>query len=129
MGGCFNEVKCNRRIAIVFPGILFSNSLQRSQDFERGHRHHRMGWNSWDFGPTVTEEEVKANADYMASHLKQFGWEYIVVDIRWYVANDKSHGYNEKGRGCRDGWIRAGFFQPSTGLPSSAEGKGFKTSR
>ena len=26
-----------------------------------------MGWNSWDsFGTTVTEAEVKANADYMA---------------------------------------------------------------
>src|SRR6266540_1353601 len=56
-----------------------------------------MGWNSWDcFGPTVTEQEVKANADYMAKYLKQFGWQYVVVDIRWYVNNDKSHGYNEK---------------------------------
>jgi len=27
-----------------------------------------MGWNSWDcYGTTVTEAEVKANADYMAS--------------------------------------------------------------
>ena len=26
-----------------------------------------MGWNSWDcYGTTVTEAEVKANADYMA---------------------------------------------------------------
>ena len=45
-----------------------------------------MGWNSWDcYGPTVTETEVKANADYMAANLKQHGWEYIVVDIRWFV--------------------------------------------
>ena len=56
-----------------------------------------MGWNSWDcYGPTVVENEVKANADYMAANLKKFGWQYIVVDIRWYVANDKSGGYNEK---------------------------------
>ncbi len=56
-----------------------------------------MGWNSWDcFGPTVTESEVKANADYMAKYLKKSGWEYIVIDIRWYVENDKAHGYNEK---------------------------------
>ena len=48
-----------------------------------------MGWNSWDcYGPTVMEDEVKANADYMAKNLKKLGWEYIVVDIRWYVAND-----------------------------------------
>ena len=56
-----------------------------------------MGWNSWDcFGPTVVESEVKANADYMAKYLKPYGWNYVVVDIRWYVANDKAHGYNEK---------------------------------
>ena len=31
-----------------------------------------MGWNSWDcYGTTVTEAEVKANADYMAKHLKK----------------------------------------------------------
>ena len=35
-----------------------------------------MGWNSWDcYGPTVTEAEVKANADYMARNLKSRGWE------------------------------------------------------
>ncbi len=55
-----------------------------------------MGWNSWDcYGPTVTEAEVKANADYMAEKLKQHGWEYIVVDIRWFVENDKAGGYNQ----------------------------------
>lgn len=44
-----------------------------------------MGWNSYDaFGFSVTEDEVKANADYMATNLKQFGWEYIVVDFLWY---------------------------------------------
>lgn len=55
-----------------------------------------MGWNSWDcYGPTVTEAEVKANADYMAKKLKPYGWEYIVVDIRWNIQNDKAGGYNE----------------------------------
>jgi len=35
-----------------------------------------MGWNSWDcYGPSVTEEEVKANADYMAKHLAKHGWQ------------------------------------------------------
>ena len=45
-----------------------------------------MGWNSYDYyDTTVTEADVKANADYMAAHLKQYGWEYIVVDIEWYA--------------------------------------------
>src|ERR1700727_958907 len=55
-----------------------------------------MGWNSWDaYGTTVREAEVKANADVMASSLKQYGWQYIVVDIQWYEPNAKSHGYRE----------------------------------
>ncbi len=55
-----------------------------------------MGWNSWDcYGPTVTEDEVRANADYMADKLEEFGWQYIVVDIRWYVTNPTAHGYNQ----------------------------------
>lgn len=85
-----------------------------------------MGWNSWDcYGPTVTESEVKANADYMAKNLKAYGWEYIVIDIRWYVANDKALGYNqtdpiysvdENGR-----------FTPALNrFPSAANGVGFK---
>ena len=44
-----------------------------------------MGWNSYDYYDTsVNEEQVKANARYMAEHLKEYGWEYIVVDIEWY---------------------------------------------
>lgn len=85
-----------------------------------------LGWNSWDcYGPTVTESEVKANADYMAKYLKSSGWEYIVVDIRWYVENDKAHGYNEKDAiYVLDEY---GRLQPSlTKFPSSANGKGFK---
>lgn len=85
-----------------------------------------MGWNSWDcFGPTVTEEEVKANADYMAEKLMNYGWRYIVVDIRWYVDNDKAHGYNETDPVfVMDEY---GRFQPSeVRFPSAADGKGFK---
>ena len=41
-----------------------------------------MGWNSWDsYGTTVTESEVLANARFMAEHLKDAGWDTIVVDI------------------------------------------------
>lgn len=85
-----------------------------------------MGWNSWDcFGPTVTEAEVKANADYMGLYLKEYGWEYIIVDIRWYVANDKAHGYNEKDP--QFSLDQYGRFTPATErFPSAAEGKGFK---
>ena len=45
-----------------------------------------MGWNSYDYyDTTVDEARVRANADYMAAHLKKYGWEYVVVDIQWYA--------------------------------------------
>ena len=85
-----------------------------------------MGWNSWDcYGPTVTEAEVRANAAYMVKNLKSSGWEYVVVDIRWYVGNDTAHGYNEK----NPDWNidEYGRFIPAVNrFPSAAGGKGFK---
>ena len=47
-----------------------------------------MGWNSWDvYGPSVNEEQLLGNARYMADHLKEFGWEYVVCDIQWSEPN------------------------------------------
>ncbi len=44
------------------------------------------GWNSYDYyDTTVDEKAVKANADYMAKHMKDLGWEYIVIDIEWFA--------------------------------------------
>ncbi|MDQ3845895.1 MAG: glycoside hydrolase family 27 protein [Bacteroidota bacterium] len=49
-----------------------------------------MGWNSYNcFGSAVHEDEVKANADYMARNLKQYGWQYVVVDFLWSYDNPK----------------------------------------
>lgn len=85
-----------------------------------------MGWNSWDcYGPTVQEHEVKANADYMATYLKEFGWEYIVVDIRWFVENTKRHGYNQTDpRYVIDEYGR--YLPAVNRFPSAEGGKGFK---
>ena len=52
-----------------------------------------MGWNSWDsYGRTLNEESIKANAKWMAENLKRFGWEYVVVDEGWYLANLDAKG-------------------------------------
>lgn len=85
-----------------------------------------MGWNSWDcFGPTVVESEVKANADYMAEHLAEYGWEYVVVDIRWFVENDKAGGYNQANPIYV--YDEYGRYMPAVNrFPSAAGGKGFK---
>ena len=50
-----------------------------------------MGWNSWDsYGETVSEADIRANAAWMAEHLKSYGWQYVVVDEGWYVTNQSS---------------------------------------
>jgi alpha-galactosidase len=44
-----------------------------------------MGWNSYDsYNWNVTEAQVKANTDYMRANLRQYGWQYIVIDWGWY---------------------------------------------
>jgi hypothetical protein len=84
-----------------------------------------MGWNSWDaFATTVTEDQTKAQADYMAEKLKKFGWQYIVVDIQWYEPNASSFNYREGAPLIMDGYSR---LQPSPNkFPSAANGGGFK---
>jgi alpha-galactosidase len=44
-----------------------------------------MGWNSWDaYGLTIDETDYRGNTTVLAG-LKQFGWEYSVVDEGWYM--------------------------------------------
>ena len=88
-----------------------------------------MGWNSYDcLNHSATEEQVKAAADYMAEHLKKYGWEYICIDWAWYFTGNEYGQPNQKN----------GFTPPlaideysrvlpdPAKFPSSADGKGFK---
>ena len=85
-----------------------------------------MGWNSWDaYGTTIREGEVKANADYMASHLAALGWKYVIVDIEWYATDPKTHGYIPGGSVSMD---RFGRFTPAVQrFPSAGGDQGFKS--
>ena len=84
-----------------------------------------MGWNSWDcWGAAVTEDIVRKNAEYMAAHLKPFGWEYIVVDIQWYQPTATNHSYAPFAPLTIDG---CGRLQPAVNrFPSAEGGKGFR---
>jgi len=82
-----------------------------------------MGWNSWDsYGRTLTEAQLKANADWMAKHLKRFGWRYIVIDEGWYVANPESGPKEYKFLLTSDGR----FIPVPARFPSAANNAGFK---
>ena len=84
-----------------------------------------MGWNSWDcYGTTVTEAEVKTNADYMAKHLKQHGWQYVVIDIQWSEPNAQAHGYRPGAQLSMDEYGR--LIPAVNRFPSSAGGRGFR---
>ncbi len=84
-----------------------------------------MGWNSWDcFGPSVREDEVIANADYMASHLLPYGWDTVVVDIQWYEPAARSHGYRPNADLVMDEYGR--LLPALNRFPSAANGAGFK---
>lgn len=83
-----------------------------------------MGWNSWDcYGPSVNEEIVKQNADFMAKHLKKYGWEYIVVDIQWSQPSAKVRAYDSFTELCMDEYSR--LIPAENRFPSAAGGKGF----
>lgn len=83
-----------------------------------------MGWNSWDcYGAAVTEDIVRKNAGFMAKYLKEFGWEYIVVDIQWSEPNAASHEYNRFTELCMDEYSR--LIPAPNRFPSAADGKGF----
>src|SRR4051812_9395742 len=84
-----------------------------------------MGWNSWDsYGTTVTEAQVKANADVMAATLKAHGWQYIVVDIQWYEPNARGHDYAPGAKLAMDNYGR--LLPAVNRFPSAADGTGFK---
>ncbi len=83
-----------------------------------------MGWNSWDcYGASVNEAAVRANAEFMAKNLKEYGWEYIVVDIQWYEPTADSHEYHPFADLCVDEYSRV--IPAENRFPSSAGGKGF----
>ncbi len=87
-----------------------------------------MGWNSYDYYDTnVNETQVKANADFMAAHMKEYGWEYVVVDIQWYAYDTGSqrekYQYIPFGRVEMDEYSR--LLPCPDKFPSSADGKGF----
>ena len=87
-----------------------------------------MGWNSYDYyDTTVNEAQVKANADFMAAHLKEAGWEYIVVDIEWYAKDSgtmrEQYQYIPFGDEEIDAYGR--LLPAENKFPSAAGGKGF----
>jgi hypothetical protein len=111
-----NMLKIPTTLAVylfVCMGVFCQN---QPMEFHKWALRPPMGWNSYDcFGAAVNEAEVKGNADIMAAHLKDAGWEYIVIDYCWYyplISNLPSHSTNT-----------AGCFRPRTAFPPRPMGQ------
>ncbi|QNI33981.1 glycoside hydrolase family 27 protein [Alloacidobacterium dinghuense] len=86
-----------------------------------------LGWNSWDsYGLTITEDQFRANVQWFNQHLKQYGWQYVVIDEGWYL----QHPENASTKGAGQGYTMDsnGRYLPAPNrFPSSANGEGLKT--
>jgi hypothetical protein len=81
------------------------------------------GWNSWDaYGLTIDESDYRANTSVLAV-LKQYGWQYSVIDEGWYMENP----FGGSVRAKKYVWDGNGILIPALNrFPSAANGAGFK---
>ncbi|CAA0814105.1 Melibiase family protein [Striga hermonthica] len=82
------------------------------------------GWNSYDsFCWIISEDEFLRNAQLVAQHLKDHGYEYVVVDYLWYRRKVQGAHVDSLGFDVIDEW---GRMVPDPGRwPSSKDGIGF----
>lgn len=84
-----------------------------------------MGWNSWDgYGTTIDEADFKVNVDWFAKHLKPYGWQYVVIDMEWFVTNPVAEGNSKTSHYSMDEYGR--YTPPFSRFPSAAANMGFK---
>ena len=67
---------------------------------------------------------VNANPTNQKVELKQFGWQYVVVDIQWYEPNAQAHGYRPNAKLEMDANGR--LVPAANRFPSAGGGQGFK---
>lgn len=117
----------NTICTLVATGLLTIGSATYAQSlaFHDWARTPPMGWNSWDcFGTTVTEQQVKEQADAMQQFLKPAGYDILTVDIQWYEPNAKGHMYRP---GALLEMDKFGRLTPGlTKFPSAKNNNGFK---
>jgi alpha-galactosidase len=121
-------------LTVVLPAVMLAASKAgrstHAEQLETAHESSSaptppMGWNSYDsYGGSVTEQQVLANASYMAAHLAQYGWKYVVIDYYWYFPYPVEHGDPASWAVSMDEYGR--LLPALNRFPSSAHGKGFK---
>ena len=117
------------KITVLFTLLMavsfFVANAQTKKKYHQWAATPPLGWNSWDcFGTTVTEQQIKEQADAMVKYLLPSGYNYLTVDIEWYAPESKGHAYDSKAIFTMDEY---GRLTPGLNkFPSAADGKGFK---
>ncbi len=99
-----------KTLAVIIVNLFLASGLAMAQGTEEMATFRTwaltppMGWNSWDcYYSSVTEKEVLQNAQYLVDNdLVKYGWEYVVIDIRWYCNHPSLGGGNYNQRGTQD---------------------------
>jgi len=86
-----------------------------------------MGWNSYDcWNYAVCQDTFMKNTHYLAN-MKQYGWEYCVVDFIWWIPQVGAFAGSQNGDWTLGNMDQYGRFMPdTTRFPSAKGGKGFK---
>jgi alpha-galactosidase len=122
----------NRKASLIFVVVvaIASVSAGLAQSTEANDRSPLaitppMGWNSWDgYGTTINEADFRANADWFAKRLKPAGWQYLVIDMEWFVTNPVAEGNSKTFQYSMDLYGR--YVPPVSRFPSAANDAGFK---
>ncbi|MEW2432337.1 RICIN domain-containing protein [Micromonospora sp. NPDC047644] len=126
----FRHVAALLVVLLVAAGMVVAHPPERAAAWDNGVADTPpMGWNSYDsFNWRVTEADVRANADYMATNLRQFGWEYVVIDWAWYYPGQHNNSPNQDANlQPRLRMDANGRLLPdTTRFPSAAGDNGFK---
>ena len=117
--------RMNRFALLSAMALAIFASNGRAADAQRLASTPPMGWNSYDaYGTTVNEAQVRAAAGAIAKRLKRYGWEYVVVDMEWFVTNPTPAGNAKTSQYALDDHGR--YVPAANRFPSSANGAGFK---
>ena len=124
-----NSVICRYPVAalLAISMVFASGFLANTQALKAPCLVPPMGWNSYDcWNYAVTESQFMQNAHYLAN-LKQYGWEYCVIDFIWWVPVNGQYGGGQGGDWTKGHIDQYGRLLPdTTRFPSSRGGRGFK---
>jgi hypothetical protein len=126
------RTKVNRMVcsAAIGTSVLLGAQWNTARAAEIVAQTPPMGWNSYDsLGTSITEEESLANARAMKEKLLPHGWQYFVLDARWYdsVSSFDDRDFNKQRAGVKLFADAYGRLLPAPNrFPSAVDGKGFK---